>query len=59
MGLSQILPKFEPFTLNSITIFQIQENLDLIFELSQIPCTHYKFPNAKDYVNTKFYDKLK
>jgi hypothetical protein len=42
-----------------ITFFQIQEPSESIFESSSIPCTQYSFPNAKDYVNTKLYDKLK
>jgi len=58
-GLSQVLPKFEPFNYGFITFFQIQEPLDLVFELGLVPFTHYTFPNAKDYVNPKFYDKLK
>jgi hypothetical protein len=49
-----VLPKFEPFDFGSVTFFQIQEPLDLIFELGSIPCTHYTFPNAKNYVSTKF-----
>ncbi len=52
MGLSQVsyqvLSKFEPFGFGSITSFQIQE------PLNSVPCIHYTFPNAKDYVNTKF-----
>jgi hypothetical protein len=59
MGLNQVLPKYEPFNFDSITFFQIQEPLDVGFELGPIPCTHYTLPNAKNYVNTKFYDKLK
>jgi hypothetical protein len=59
MGLNQGFPKFEPFGFSFITFFQIQEPLDLIFELGQVPCTHYTFPNAKDYVSTNFYGKLK
>ncbi len=50
--------KFEPFGSGSITSFQIQEPPDPIFEQGSVPCTHYTFPNAKDYVSTKFYDKL-
>jgi hypothetical protein len=59
MGLSQVLPEYEPLNFDSITFFQIQEPLDLGFELIPVPCTHYTFPNAKDYVNTIFYEKLK
>jgi hypothetical protein len=59
MGLNQILPKFEPFDFDFITFFQIQKRLDTSFELGPIPCTHHTFPNPKDYLNTKFYDKLK
>jgi hypothetical protein len=55
----QVLPKFEPFGSGSIIIFQIQEPPDPIFELGWVPCTHYTFPNAKDYVSAKFYKKLK
>jgi hypothetical protein len=33
--------------------------LDSIFEPGSVSCTHYTFPNAKDYMSTKFYDKLK
>jgi hypothetical protein len=59
MGLSQVFPNFESFGLGSITFFQIQEPLDLVFEPSLVPCTDYTFPNAKDYVSTNFYGKLK
>jgi hypothetical protein len=52
MGLSQVsyqvLSKFEPFGFGSITFFQIQE------PLHRVPGICYTFPNAKDYVNTKF-----
>ncbi len=58
-GLSQILRKFEPFDFNSITFFQIQELSNLVLESGSVSCTHYAFLNAKDYVSTKFYDKLK
>jgi hypothetical protein len=54
MGLSQVLPKFEPFDFDSITFFQIQEPLDSIFERGLASYTHYTFPNAKNYVSTKF-----
>jgi len=59
MGLSQVFPKFESFSLGFITFFQIKKPLDLVFEPSPIPCTHYTFPNAKDYASTNFYGKLK
>jgi hypothetical protein len=49
-----LLPNFEPFGFGSITFFQIQEPLHLIFEPSSVPYTHYTFPNAKDYASTKF-----
>jgi len=38
-GLSWVLPKFEPFSSNSITFFQIQEPFNPIFKLGSIPCT--------------------
>jgi hypothetical protein len=50
MGLSQVLPEFEPFNSGSITIFQIQEPFNLVFEPDPVLCTHCTFPNAKDYV---------
>ncbi len=53
-GLSQVLPKFEPFDSGSIKYFQIQELPNPVFESGLVSCTHYTFPNA-----TKFYDKLK
>jgi hypothetical protein len=59
MGLSHVFPKSKPFSFGSITFFQIQEPLDLVFEPGPIPCTHYTFFNAKDYVSTSFYGKLK
>jgi hypothetical protein len=62
MGLNQVFPKFESFGIGSITFFQIQEPLDLVFESSSVPCTHYTFPNApnaKDYASKFFYGKLK
>jgi hypothetical protein len=59
MGLSHVFPKFEPFSLGSITFFQILEPLDPVFEPSPIPCTDYTSFNAKDYVSKIFYGKLK
>jgi hypothetical protein len=53
MGLSQVFKKFEPFDFGSITFLQIQEPLNLV------PCVYYTFPNGKDYVSTKIYDKLR
>ncbi len=50
MGLSQVLPEFEPFNSGSITFFQIQEPFNLVFEPDPVLCTHCTFPNAKDYV---------
>jgi len=47
MGLSQVLPRFEPFDSGSITFFQIQKPLDSTFEPGLVPCTHYFFPNTK------------
>jgi len=51
--LNHVLFKFEPFDFVSITFFQIQELLNLG------PCVHYTFLNAKDYVSTNIYGKLK
>jgi hypothetical protein len=34
-------------------------HLKIYIKKTPILCTHYTFPNAKDYVSTKFYDKLK
>ncbi len=47
-----------PFVLQ---VKSIKRNLilDSVFERGPIPCTHYIIPDAKDYVSTKFYDKLK
>jgi hypothetical protein len=39
--------------------FQIQEPHNLIFEPGSLPCTQYTFSHATDYVDTKFYKKLK
>jgi hypothetical protein len=59
MGLSQVLPKFEPFSFDFFIFSQIQEPSDPAFELGSVSGTHYTFPDAKDYMSTKFYDKLK
>jgi len=58
-GFSQSLSKFEPSNSILFNFFQIQEHPDLNFELGPVPCTHYTFSNAKDYVSTKFYKQIK
>jgi hypothetical protein len=37
----------------------IQELPCSILKSSLIPCTHYTLPNATEFMNTKFYNKLK
>jgi hypothetical protein len=57
MGLSQVLPRFEPLDSGSITFFQIQKPLDSTFELGLVH-VHTTFSPILNYVSTKFYDKL-
>jgi hypothetical protein len=58
MGLSQVLPKFEPFHSGFITFFKFKNLPTPVFKPGPVLCTQYTFPNAKDDESTKFYDKL-
>jgi hypothetical protein len=58
-SLGPFLPISQPFNFGFNTFFQIQEPLAPIQKNCSVPFTHYTFPNAKDYMGAKFYNKFK
>jgi hypothetical protein len=53
-----VLPISKTFGFNFSSFFQIQEFLCLIEKLNPISCIGYTLPNARDCIDTKFYNKL-
>jgi hypothetical protein len=44
---------------HNLDIWNFLRTLGHVFELCLVQCTPYTFPNAKDYVSTKFSEKIK
>jgi hypothetical protein len=53
---ARLFQNLNPFCSNSITFFQIQGPLDLIFELGLVPYTHCTFTDVKAYAGKKIYN---
>jgi hypothetical protein len=58
-SLSSVIPIFDSFGSIFVSLFQIQEPLGPVQKCIPVPSTYYMLPNARGYVSTKFYEKLK
>jgi hypothetical protein len=58
-SLIPVIPIFDSFGSIFVTLFHIQEPLGPVQKCSLVPSTYYMLPNARGYVSTKFYEKLK
>ncbi len=59
MQFNFIPSNFKSFDSSFNTFFHIKFFLSLIPKLGPIPCIYYTFFNARNCIDTKFYNKLK